>query len=69
MRQRQQDNQGQIEAPETKVAEQPARIILLEQRVAARDDENAALRMHVENLLTAVKETGAIQGETAKLQG
>ena len=69
MRQRQQDDQGRFEAAETKVAEQSARIILLERRLAARDDENAALRIRVENLLAAVKETGAMQSDAAKFQG
>ena len=69
MRQRQQDEQGRCEAAETKVAEQSARILLLERRLAARDDENAALRIRVENLLAAVKETGAMQSAAAKFQG
>ena len=69
MRQRQQDDQGRFEAAERKVAEQSARIILLERRLAARDDENAALRMRVENLLTAVKETGVTQSARAKPHG
>ena len=69
MRQRQQDDQGRFEAAERKVAEQSARIILLERRLAAGDDENAALRIRVESLLTAVKETGAMQTAAAKFQG
>ena len=69
MRQRQQDDQGRFEAPETKVAEQSAWIILLERTLATRDDGNAALRMRVENLLPAVKETGGTHSATAKLHG
>ena len=69
MRQRQQDDQGRFEAAETKVAEQNARIILLERTLAARDDENAALEIRVENSLAAVKETGAMQSAAAKVQG
>ena len=60
MRQRQQDDQGCFEAAETKVAEQSARIILLERRLATRNDENAALR---------IKETGAMQSAAASFQG
>ena len=69
MRQRQQDDQGRFEAAETKVAAQHVRIILLEGRLAARDDENAALGIHTENLLTAVKETGAMRSAAASFQG
>ena len=69
MRQRQQDDQGCFEAAGTKVAEQSARIILLEGRLAARDDKNAALRIRVENFLAAAKETGAMQSAAAKFQG
>ena len=43
--------------------------ILLERRVAARDEENAALRMCVENLRTASKQISATQSATAKLHG
>ena len=68
-RQRQQDDQGRFEAAETKVAEQSARIILLERRLATRDDENAALRIRVENSLTAVKETGAMQSAAENFEG
>ena len=69
MRQRQQDDQGRSEVAETKVAEQSARIIFHQRRLAARDDKNAALRIHVENLLTAVKETGAMRSVAANFQG
>ena len=69
MRQRQQDDQGRFEAAETKVAEQSARIIFLDRRLAARDKENAAVRIRVENLMTAVEDTGATQSPTAKLHG
>ena len=69
MRQRQQVDQGCFEAVATKVAEQSARIILLERSLAARDDENAALRIRLENLVAVVKETGAMQSAAAKFQG
>ena len=69
MQQRQQDDRVRFEAAETKVAEQSARIVLLERRLAARDDENAVLRNCVETLLTAVKETGAKESATMRRQG
>ena len=69
MQQRQQDDRVRFEAAETKVAEQSARIVLLERRLAARDDENAVLRNRVETLLTAVKETGAKESATMRRQG
>ena len=58
MQQRQQDDRVRFEAAETKVAEQSVRIVLLERRLEARDDENAVLRNRVKTLLTAVKKTG-----------
>ena len=69
MQQRQQDDRIRFEAAETKVAEQSARIVLLERRLAARDDENAVLRNRVETLLTAVKETGDKESATMRRQG
>ena len=69
MQQRQQDDRVRFEAAETKVAEQSARIVLLERRLAARDDENAVLRNRAETLLTAVKETGAKESATMQPQG
>ena len=69
MRQRQQGDQGCFEAAETNVAEQSARIILLERRLAARGDVNDALGIRMEILLTAVKGTGAMQSAAANFQG
>ena len=69
MQQRQQDDRVRFKAAETKVAEQSARIVLLERRWAAGDDENAVLRNCVETLLTAVKETGAMESATMQRQG
>ena len=68
MRQQEQDEQGRFDAAETKVAEQSARIILVERRLAARDDENAALRIHVENSRTAVKQTGGMQSSQQRFR-
>ena len=69
MQQRQQDDPVRFEAAETNVAEQSARIVLLERRLAVRDDENAVLRNRVETLLTVVKETGARESATIRRQG
>ena len=69
MRQRLQDDQSRLEGAKTKLAEQSGRIFLLERRLAARDDENNALSIRLENLLTPVKETGDMQSAAAKCQG
>ena len=69
MQQRQEDDRVRFKAAETKVAEQSARIILLERRLAARDDENAVLRNLVKTLLTLVKDTGAKESATMRRQG